>query len=70
MDMEGRQPETMVPTNRHPCPHCDPSWMRLEAASRQLDRQELEVERRLNEELMRPIDILIYGPGANGQKPN
>ena len=43
--------------------------MRLEATSRQMDRLELEVERRLNEQLMRLIDILLYGPGADEQRP-
>jgi hypothetical protein len=44
--------------------------MRLEAASRQMDRLELELERRFSEQLMRLIDVLLYGPGADGQRPN
>jgi len=68
--MDNQPTESMVPSARNPCRHCDPSWMRLEAASRQMDGLELEVERRFSEQLMRLIDILLYGPGADGQKHN
>ncbi len=42
----------------------------MEAASRQMDRLELEVERQFSEQLMRFIDILLYGPGADEQRTN
>ncbi len=68
--MDDRQKETRVPSDRYPCRHCDPDWMRMEAASRQMDRLDLELERQFSEQLMRLIDILLYGPGADGQRPN
>jgi len=68
--MDDHRTESSMPSARYPCRHCDPSWRRLEEASRQMDRLELEVERRFSEQLMHLIDILLYGPGADRQKPN
>ncbi len=70
MNRDDRKTESRMPSARYPCRHCDPSWMRLEAASRRMDRLELEVERQFSELLMRLIDILLYGRDADKQKLN
>jgi hypothetical protein len=57
--MDDRQEETMVPTDRNRCPHCDPFQIRLQEVSRELDQIELKVEQRCNELFMRMLDMII-----------
>jgi hypothetical protein len=69
-NMDDRQEETMLPTDRNRCPHCDPFQIRLHEVTRELDQIELKVERRCNELFMCQIAILLHGPGDDEQRPN